>query len=223
MSNFFKILREHGNDYHERNLSRFNDREKSHFESLVAWMKPLCSKHKLTNMLEIGSGPCFVLNYLSKELSLKGYGIDPSDKANRYASELYPDLKLFNGVSYDLSWFEENSFDYIHLGFFLYLLDDKYYSKTVSEVNRVLKDGGYLSILDFDTPHKITKEYTHHKDLKKINKLDQSYPFRKTSLFTLINKISFSEDGLYFNQDIDQRRSVQLLFKEKETGSNEVI
>lgn len=215
MSNFFKILREHGNDYHERNLSRLNDREKSQFESLVAWMKPLCSKHKLTNMLEIGSGSCFVLNYLSKELSLKGYGIDPSDKANRYASELYPDLKLFNGVSYDLSMFEEKSLDYIHLGFFLYLLEGEYYSKTISEINRVLKSGGFLSIYDFDTPHKITNEYIHHKDLNKINKLDHSHSFTKTSQFTLINKLSFSENGFYFNEDLHQRMSIQLLFKEK--------
>ena len=43
-------------------------------------------------------------------------------------------------------------FDLVHLGFFLYLVDREDYLRCISEADRLLKFGGFLSIIDFETP-----------------------------------------------------------------------
>tara|TARA_B100000035_G_C21034556_1_gene570162 strand:+ start:1250 stop:1903 length:654 start_codon:yes stop_codon:yes gene_type:complete len=208
-----KILKKHGNQYHKRNISEYKNKKFSEEKYLLNLMKPICQEYDIENMLEIGCGSGFTLDYLNKGLALNAYGVDPSDDAIKLGREFFPKLNLIEGVSFDLSMFEDHSFDYIHLGFFMYLLDEDHRIKTVSEVTRILKNYGFLSIFDFDTPYIITKKYDHGL-VENIYKLDQSYLFTKSSCFTLIDKKSFSTANSYFDKNVEERMSIQLLFRE---------
>ena len=63
----------------------------------------------------------------------------------------YPNLNLKQGTS-DQIEFDNQYFNVVILGFCLYLVDRELLFKTISEVDRTLKQGGYLVITDFETP-----------------------------------------------------------------------
>ena len=56
-------------------------------------------------------------------------------------------------------------FDLVHLGFFLYVLDREKYFACISEADRLLKPGGFMSIVDFDTPFSYSNKNKHRNGL----------------------------------------------------------
>ena len=84
----------------------------------------------------------------------------------------------------------------------------------MAEIDRVLKFGGFLSILDFDTPYPYSNEYIHKKGVLS-HKHNNSSIFLSTSFYTVVNKFSFSHKNFHFTKVIDERVSLFLLFKEK--------
>ena len=75
----------------------------------------------------------------------------------------YKKLNLKVGSSDNLD-FDDLFFDVIILGFCLYLVDRNLIFKTVSEIDRTLKEGGILIINDFDTPFPYKKNITIKKE-----------------------------------------------------------
>jgi len=205
-------LTQHGDKYFERNFKQNSSMQKTKAsELLVDWLTPF-AKTDIFNMLEIGCGACNQLAYISNKLEIDGFGIEPSKKAIAYAAKKYPGLKLSHGTSNDLSIYKDSQFDFVHLGFFMYLVNREIYDHTISEVSRVLRNGGFLSKLDFATNEMIEKSYSHDKALKVI-KNDQSKVFLKQKDYFLVNKFSFTHTQDFFAFDIDERLSLQLLFK----------
>ena len=112
-------------------------------------------EHEISKVLEIGCGGGAKLSAISRHLGAKGFGIDPSIKAIEFAKGKYPsaetDLNFITGLAGNLPW-EDETFDLVFLGFFLYLLTPNEVFESVAETNRVLRPGGFLAILDFDFP-----------------------------------------------------------------------
>ena len=52
-------------------------------------MRPICQEYDIENMLEIGCGSGFTLDYLNKGLIIKAYGVDPSDDAIKLGREFF--------------------------------------------------------------------------------------------------------------------------------------
>ncbi len=177
---------------------------------IVDWLQPF--KKNINNMLEIGCGNGKSLSFLSKKLGANPYGVEPSSDAVDFIKKKIPSIKIKKGFSDNLK-FKDDFFDYVNLGFFLYLVDRKYYFRSLSETDRILKFGGFLSIIDFDTPYNLSNNYAHQKGIK-VHKLDNSKMFVSTGMYTLINKQSISLESLNFTTDIDERISIQLLYKE---------
>tara|TARA_A100001035_G_C27754014_1_gene487985 strand:+ start:306 stop:947 length:642 start_codon:yes stop_codon:yes gene_type:complete len=174
------------------------------------WLVPF--KKNINKMLEIGCGNGFSLDYLSNEIKAKAFGIEPSKNAVNFVKKKFPSIKINNGFSDKLK-LDDSYFDYVHLGFFLYLVDRKYYFRSISEADRTLKFGGFLSIIDFDTPLQYSQRYSH-KDGVFSHKMDNSRIFISSGFYTLVNKQSISLSSLNFNTNIDERVSIQLLYKE---------
>ena len=84
----------------------------------------------------------------------------------------------------------------VHLGFFLYLVDRKDYLKCISEADRMLKFGGFLSIIDFETPFPYSNQYSYNKTFTRINIKIAMFLLQADCIVLLINinihiKISF--------------------------------
>lgn len=177
---------------------------------IVNWLKPF--KKDIKKIVEIGCGNGKSLIFLSKKLEAKPFGIEPSSDAVNFIRKKNPNVEIINGFSDKLD-LKDDYFDFVHLGFFLYLFDRKYYFRSLSEADRILKFGGFLSIIDFDTPYNKINTYKHNKNVK-VFKLDNSKPFVSTGMYTLINKQSVCSQSLGFTKEIDERVSIQLLYKE---------
>src|SRR6266700_1804947 len=74
-----------------------------------------------SNIVEFGSGRGHRIGYLEQENSGTCIGIDPSDAANKAASELYPDVRFLKGTAGYR--YLDMPFDLVIFGFCLYLAD----------------------------------------------------------------------------------------------------
>jgi len=114
------------------------------------------------NILEIGCSDWRRLNKLYETYKCKCYGIDPSTQAIKSGKKNYKILDLTIWTADKLPY-ENNSFDNIIIGFCLYLCDRKDLFKIAYEVDRVLKNGWNLFILDFYSDFWFKNKYIHRE------------------------------------------------------------
>ena len=153
--------------------------------------------------------------YLEEKLGFKGYGIEPSKKAINYGKQLFGDSLVFVYGTADSIPYVDDFFDVVMVGTCLYQVDRKLLVRTLSEIDRVMKSGGFLVISDFDTPFLCKRENKH-------NALAPTYKDNYGDMFlhapykyTLVEKRSYSFSGeLVFSIDVQDRMSTQIFYKE---------
>ena len=184
---------------------------------LAEWC--LTRKEKISNILEIGAGTGLPLAYLSKELNADAVGIEPSMKAINNWEKLRNNIdggertSLKNGIASDLP-FDDDNFDLVIFGFCLCWIERESLFKSISEADRVLKNGGLIAIVDFDPAGAYANPYTH-KDSLKTYKTNYSDIFISSNHYALMYKHSFSLTGATFEEEIDKRISLSLLYKQE--------
>lgn len=105
----------------------------------------LCNLEKKgLKALDIGCGIGATVNYLQTEFGIEAFGIDPSEKLIKLGKDKY-DLSLTMGKGEFLPY-GESYFDLVFTECSLSLMDN--HRKTIGEVYRVLKPGGYFIISD---------------------------------------------------------------------------
>jgi ubiquinone/menaquinone biosynthesis C-methylase UbiE len=167
------------------------------------------------NILEIGCANGTKLNYIQQKLpnlNISLFGIDPSIKSIEDGNLNFNKIKLEIGTS-DFLNYEDNFFDIVIVGFCLYLVDRELIFKTVSEIDRVLKQKGFLVITDFEPPFPMKKEYIHKEGVYSY-KNNYSNFFLGGGHYNLLRKIHFSHSDLIFDSNFDERVSTTILYKE---------
>ena len=145
-------------------------------------------------------------------------GIDPSSAAIKAGSARFDGLDLRVGTADSLP--NGELFDAVIIGFCLYLCDRELLSKIVSEVDRVLTDGGVLVLVDFDPPHPRRRRYRHHKGVWSY-KMDYSQLFSVLPHFVLSSKKSMSHSGNKWEEEERERIAVWSLRKNLSGGYSE--
>ena len=202
------FLNKEGDKWFKRNLNH----DSRNYKDINSFIPLIKDKDKI---LEIGTSDGTKLDYLSRKIpkfNLSLFGIDPSYESINFGSDLYPNLNLKQGTS-DQIEFDNQYFDVVILGFCLYLVDRELLFKTISEVDRTLKQGGYLVITDFETPFPIKRKYEHTDG---VFSYKNNYPnfFLGGGHYSLVNKIHTSHSTDMFNPDINERVSTSVLYKE---------
>jgi len=200
-----------GDKWFRRNKSRVES-EKSNLQIriLTKWLQPF--EKEINKILEIGYGSGHQLNYISKNLNSKAYGIDISSEAINYIKKKFPkiDAKKSNGNKIPFS----NKFDLVHLGFILAYYSNISLDKKLKYFYSLVKKGKFFSVMEFDVPHNYSNIYKHNENVlvykRNITKLILSL-----GNCTLVNKIQFSHKDQYFSKNIDERVSLALFYKEK--------
>lgn len=118
---------------------------------------PSTTPHKL---LEVGCGDGKRLAWLAQNLQLECHGIEPS--ARGVAAATTAGVQAVLGTA-DVLPYDSGTFDIVVFGFCLYLCDREDLFKIAQECDRVLKDEGWVVILDFFAPTPVRRAY-HHKD-----------------------------------------------------------
>ena len=212
------FLESEGDEFYNR-ISKANSFENIHplRKLLLNW----CSSRVdyISKVLEIGAGDGSQLAYLADGLNAKAVGIEPSAKAvekwenRRHIIKGGDKTTLQVGVANKLP-FNEDEFDFVIFGHCLYLLDRKDIYYSIAEADRVLKDGGLISIIDFDPLSPYANPYTHKEGIYSY-KNDYSKIFLASGHYSLMHKYSFSHSKFSFNENNDERLSLSLLFKQE--------
>ena len=117
---------------------------------------------KPVKVLEIGCGDGTRLNWLRENRGFECYGIEPSSQAVKVANE--KGIHARQGTAENLP-FPDMSFDIVMFGFCLYLCDREDLFSIACEADRVLKNPGWLLILDFYSPTPLKRKYHHRSGL----------------------------------------------------------
>lgn len=169
-------------------------------------------------VLEIGCCNGINLNYYKQTIGCDCYGIDLSEKAIKMGLEQYQGIKLTVGSADDLE-FSDGYFDVVIFGACLCWVDRSLLAKVVSEADRVLKDGGFLGVSDFDVKIPQKRMYKHCDNVYTY-KCDYVSIFTAFPQYTVVEKLNktFVDSKYPFIIDTNERFSSSILFKNHELG-----
>jgi len=143
-------------------------------------------KSEKSRFLEIGCGDGKNVYTFTSKSNCQYHGIDLSKSAINEAKKTFP-KHSFEVAGADEIPYENGYFDIIYLGFFLYLTPIEQLTQIVQEVDRCLKDEGFVAITDFGCLFPHTKDYQHMPSLK-LQKYNFEAMFCGFPQYTLIEK-----------------------------------
>ena len=186
-------------------------------ELLAGWCMPF--RDSVSKILEIGAGNGVPLAFLAESLSADAVGVEPSSKAVDNWLSIRSSVSGGNRVELKVGEaaqlpFGDTSFDIVGFGFCLYLLDRSRLFAALSEADRVLKDGGFMYIEDFDVRRPRSNPYAHLAGVSSY-KSDYSGIFLASGHYSLVNKYSYSHREFHFDYDEDERVAISLLCKQE--------
>jgi ubiquinone/menaquinone biosynthesis C-methylase UbiE len=179
-----------------------------------------------STVLEIGCSSGYRLNAI-KQLypTAEVFGVEPSRKAVGYGRSKYPDINLEIGTADDLKMYKNEQMELVIIGFIFYVIDRNILFKVIAEIDRVLKSGGSLIIVDFFSPYPVRNEYHHITEFKAFS-FKQQYEdiFTASGIYQLLHKesIDHSKKTLSASSDYSNLYSVTLLRKDMQSGYREV-
>ncbi len=190
--------------------------EKKEFYPQFQGYEEFLSSLSNANILEIGSSVGHNLDYIDK---LTGsintlYAIEPSRLAVEDGEKLFPKINFTNASGEELKCFEDNKFDFIIIGFCLYLFDREILDLFVAEVDRILKKDGFLMIFDFDSKIPFRNKYAHEEGVFSY-KMDYSTLFLNNINYYLVQKMSWSHRMPSFDPEKNERCATHLIYKEQ--------
>lgn len=174
---------------------------------------------EIEHLLEIGCSSGYRLNGIRETLgqNVKVFGIDPSNAAIGFGRKNYPMVSFTKGTADNLSMYDNNSMDAVIVGFVFYVIDREIFFKVVSEIDRVLKNGGVLIIIDFFSEAALKNVYEHIKDFKAYA-FKQNYDevFTASKLYYLLDKSTWSHSTkeLDASSNYHDKYSISLLKKD---------
>ena len=208
------FLEVEGDNYYNRNKSSLINSIGLDIEFYSLFLENIVDKN--TKIIEIGVGNGRNINYFKKNLGCSVSGIEPSSCAVDEGNKLFFNNQniLIKGTADDLPY-DDESVDVVLFGFSLFWVGRKYLFRSISEADRILKPGGYLLITDFDTSIPYKRFNSNNKDAWTY-KMHYSKLFLSNPQYYLIEKKSYSHSNNFFDEDIQERVSAQILYKDYE-------
>jgi len=175
---------------------RRNEHKPPHAEAEFQALSSICARAKVDRVLEIGCLDGRMLERISRELGCHVTGIEASQEAVQAASSRYPQIDVRLGVApFDLEGLtSEASFDVVIVGFFLYLLPRSLLFRTVSAIDAVLSETGYVVLSDFYSPDPIRRKYAHDEQLTTY-KMDYATAWTWNPQYKLTSRTTFPDEG----------------------------
>ena len=205
-----------GNQWFRRNKGALT--ASGRFDWPIEIVESLKDTSWMTRVLELGCADGWRLarlrGILGRDVDL--FGVDASEEAVREGQTRYPFLKLFVGMLSHIPL--DQAFDLVIVHFVLHWVSRETLTKTVSEMDRMVKDGGMLLIGDFlpDFPQK--RRYHHLPEEKRVFtfKQDNAEIFKSMGIYKEVMRFTFNHDkpvdGLEVNSS-DERACCALLHK----------
>jgi SAM-dependent methyltransferase len=154
----------------------------------------LARNEKLTSICEVGCANGWRLarlrDLLGRECRLAG--LDPSQDAIQDGRSRYPELELAEGLLTHLPFVEQ--FDLVIASFVLHWVDRASLLCSLAEIDRVVRDDGYLLISDF-LPDFPQRRVYHHYDSLFTYKQDYARAFESMGIYRELTRYTFAHDA----------------------------
>lgn len=161
----------------------------SHAVSLLNSQSPLGS------ILELGCSKGSRLAFLQKALEKgKRYvGVDAGREAIEEGRRDYPGLELHHGLLSEVPL--KGEFDCVIVNFVLHWVDRTLLARAIAEIDRLVKDGGYLVLGDFSPDYPQRRRY-HHLEDAEVYTFKQDYPaiFKSLGTYGSVQRQTFNHD-----------------------------
>ena len=160
-------LEKEGDDFFTRNFEgKEVDGLRDNKKTILDFIEK--SKIKFDSVIEFGCNYGDLLDFYSRDKSIRAVGIEASSKAVKYGKERYSNgIELHHGTIGDnyISNNPENegSFDLAIIDDVLSWVSRGTILQSLSNIDKAIKEGGYIFIRDFK-PNKLTKNRNHHVD-----------------------------------------------------------
>jgi ubiquinone/menaquinone biosynthesis C-methylase UbiE len=169
------------------------------------------------NVLEIGASNGWRLNEINGIYGCNCVAVEPSELAINAGKEKYPIIEFHRAVANELPFDKDQKFDLVIINFVFHWIGREQLFKSVSEIDRVLSDGGFLVIGDFmpDSPNKVN--YYHIKD-QQIWTYKQDYArlFTCSNVYKLIGSITGHHETKKFDPYVDNKSRIAVTLLKKD-------
>lgn len=170
------------------------------------------------SVLEIGCSAGYRLNGIKKIFTACDvFGIEPSEKAIEYGKKNFSDVNFNQGTADNLEAYGNESMDIVIVGFVFYVIDRNILFKVIAEIDRVLKNGGILVVIDFFSETTLKNQYQHIQKFSAYS-FKQNYDeiFTASKLYYLLDKSTISHDTKMpdATEDYFNKYSISLLKKD---------
>ena len=154
------FLNSEGDNWFKRNMSALADVQDHDFVIDLIQLYNIAPK----NVLEIGASNGWRLNEINKIYDCDCVAVEPSELAIEAGKNKYPHIEFHRAVANELPFGNDRKFDLVIINFVFHWMSREQLFKSVSEIDRILSDEGFLIIEDFmpNSPNKVN--YHHIKD-----------------------------------------------------------
>lgn len=166
------------------------------------------------SVLEIGASNGWRLSRIAGEFGSVCTAVEPSKKAIEDGKKRYKNITFKRGLAASLP--VKSQYDLVILSFVLHWVARSELFKSMAEIERVVKPGGFIVIADFLPDQPAQVEY-HHLKKGDAYTFKQHYSelFTSSCLFQLVSEsvFDYASHGFSWVAESDQRCAVSLLSK----------
>lgn len=150
-------------------------------------------KDAIRDVLELGCSNGWRLARLRNFFEAKMVGVDASANAIRDGQERFPGLTLKTGTLADVPL--DGQFDFTIVNFVFHWVDRRTLAKSISETDRLVRDGGYLLVGDF-LPDSPQRRHYHHLPNEAVftYKQDYAHVFEALGTYKEIVRVTYDHD-----------------------------
>jgi SAM-dependent methyltransferase len=190
------FLKGEGDSWFNRNAQGLENK-KDKFDWPLYFLDLIEDKSNIKTVVELGCSNGWRLGKLQEKYpDLQLSGIDPSLEAVESGRKQFPGINLQQGLLSDIPF--DGAFDVaIVFGVFCWV-DRQSLAKSIAEVDRVVKDNGFLIIGDFSPGYQQKRPYQHLAG-NNVFTYKQDYPQTFTSLGIYHELAKFSNDYVKCN------------------------
>lgn len=170
---------------------------------------------KPKTVLEIGAANGFRLAEIHKRYGSQTIALEPSKKAIEDGKRKFPFIKFIRSTA-EINPLDNEFVDFVIINFVFHWIDRRSLMRSIAEIDRVLKNLGFLLVGDF-LPSGFLKAKYHHLPNKNVYTYKQNYAeiFLSTGLYTLIACLtgSHSSSLIITEENLNERIGFFLLQK----------
>lgn len=183
--------RSEGDAWFQRNKAKLSKHDA--FDWPFQLLSTLADKKDVHFILELGCSNGWRLNRLRDLFNAEFVGVDVSAEAIQDGNKRYPHLTLIRAALASLPLNRE--FDVVIVNFVLHWVDRQTLARSIAEIDRLVRNDGYLLIGDF-LPDWQQRRIYHHRLDAELFTYKQDYPklFESIGTYREIARVTFDHN-----------------------------